>query len=212
MICNDFYTKELSNGEIILFVDSSSQDMQFAVFNQTKLLAKNSFCGNPVENMFDCVKQLLNNNNIALESISGIVISIGPGSTIGIRAACALASTLKILQKINNFKLFTFNSMHLAQVYIHHIQNVKPPIHILAKANTTQVYHLLSDNSTTLAPIYKENITNVPNNSWWLKSNLLQEPCINTFMYNITTLFDNLKNIPNVFCKTQEIPDVFKIN
>ena len=94
----------------ILSVDTSSSNCAVALLEDDKLIDENSLNNGKThsENLMPLIDELLKRNNIFLDSIGLISVSIGPGSFTGIRIGIA---SIKPMAQVYNIKVAGVTSL-----------------------------------------------------------------------------------------------------
>lgn len=196
-----------------LFLDTALPRLQVGLLNNGEWSSCEVIVGPVLENLFMAIKRCFQKSGFCVEELTGVVLSQGPGSNIGVRAACAFVRTLICLPFSQHLQFFTYNTLHFSQVYLSIIQEETSPFYLFAKANLTHLYGLLAEESYILGKIEKKLLMEVPEslreNAWWLPSQTQPAYSTKTVHYLLKeSLPILLGSITGLFQKNTS-PDIF---
>jgi tRNA threonylcarbamoyladenosine biosynthesis protein TsaB len=96
----------------VLALDTSTQWLSLALFDGTRAIAFREQVGNASsERLLPAIRDLLDEADVALASLDGIVFGAGPGAFTGVRIACAVAQGLALGADLPVFGVSTLDAL-----------------------------------------------------------------------------------------------------
>ncbi len=153
------------------------------------------------ESLHVFIEELLDNNSLSLQQLSGIIISKGPGSYTGLRIG---VSTAKGLCYVLNIPLIAVNTLHS----LAHRITTKSNCYIIPMldARRMEVYTAVYDNDHNTIEETKALV--LDKMSYYTLLNT--KNCV--FIGNGVAKFKEVCNHPNASFKTQEFPSAIELN
>lgn len=101
---------------LILGINTASSRTGIALFEKSKLIAKNSWAAHndEAEKLMPAIAQLLKKADKTFSNIKQIYVIKGPGSFTGLRVGVTVANTLAYLNRCELFGITTFEYWHSA--------------------------------------------------------------------------------------------------
>ncbi|NDV62533.1 hypothetical protein G0Q06_08730 [Puniceicoccales bacterium CK1056] len=96
-----------------LLIDAAGPALIVGILEEDKWLCMESFSSGFLEDLKPGVESLLEKSSLDLSSLSGIICSSGPGSTLGLRLAAMFVRTLLQQPDLENWKCLTYNNLEL---------------------------------------------------------------------------------------------------
>ncbi|QTX02705.1 tRNA (adenosine(37)-N6)-threonylcarbamoyltransferase complex dimerization subunit type 1 [Candidatus Phytoplasma luffae] len=169
---------------IILDVSTDLQLIILSTNNKIIDIKKSVDKQNFVSGINSLIHQILNQNNLGLKDLSGVIVGIGPGSYIGSRLAVLTAKFLSLELSI---PLFQISSLLLLSSGFS--ENIITP-KIYAKKNFFYSLSLEDDKIVLEENIYENVFLNKFLNHFWLKAD--------NFHLSISKIFRYMKKVDNI--------------
>jgi tRNA A37 threonylcarbamoyladenosine modification protein TsaB len=106
-------TREWQDGRWLL-IDAAGPALVMGILEKGSWLCMETFSGGFLESLKPGVKTLLEKSSLELNSLSGIICSSGPGSTLGLRLAAMFVRTLLQQPGLEHWQCLTYNNLELA--------------------------------------------------------------------------------------------------
>ena len=188
----------------LLSIETSTTNCSVSISKNGKTIAAkedNNAKYSHAESLHVFIEELLNNNSISLQQLSGIIISKGPGSYTGLRIG---VSTAKGLCYVLNIPLIAVNTLHS----LAHRITTKSNCYIIPMldARRMEVYTTVIDQNYNLI---EDTSALVLNENSYIDF-LNEKHCI--FIGNGVAKFQKICNHTNASFKIQEFPSAIELN
>jgi len=173
-----------------LIVDTTSENLKIAIFNNSKILCNFSEKGMVLENFFPAIRRALTYAKCHIADINNFYICQGTGSILGIRCASVALNTFKALGKA---KVFYYGLFDVLEKFIELFYEKDFFIICPSRKNFFNVCHVEKGKDATCFEIETKLFEAKNKKVFYLKQRENAESEFENFEYDIKDIFEILE-------------------